>query len=255
VIAFSFENLAAAATIATGTTFVEVDTSTGLRYPERPHHRAFTADLTGGVLVLDFGSATVQDVIAPIYANFTTATVQGNATNAWGAPTYSQAITLGRSVNDRYHHAHRPVGFNFRFLRLVVPGGTATDGGTQFALGGIWAGLLTAAPREIRDAPIETKVEAKRSITTEDGRPIQQLVLDDPYARLRATRSARGQTELDAWREIDRRWSDARGQFALVCMRASKPNEVYVMRQANVSEWPNSAVFSESDLEALEVFT
>lgn len=253
-LAFSFLNKAIAATLGL-TSFTEAETAVGVRHPERPHLRAFTPDLSGGAIVLDFSVATVLEVVALIHANFTSATIQGNATNSWGAPSYTQAITLARAGNRRYHYALRPVAFNYRYLRVNVPTQSTTDGATRFALGGIWAGLITSPPRDIRMEPVERLVHARKDVETEDGRRIQRIKLDDPCWWFTAKRHAENDTKLEAWREIDRQWADAdNGGAALVLMNSLEPSNCYVMRRADdADEWPNSRIWSEGQMEAFEV--
>lgn len=255
MIAWSFANLAPAAALGL-TAFTEAETEVGVRFPERPHLRAFTPDLSGGAIVLDFGAATVLDVVALIHGNFTAATVQGHATDSsWGAPSYTQAVTLARSHTRRYHYALRPVGFNFRFLRISVPTQSTTDGATRFALGGIWAGRLTVPPRELRMTPLERAHYARQDITTEDGRALQRITLDDPCFWFTAGRHARNATELEAWRELDRQWAEAPVDgAALVLWQNTEPQNCYVMRRADAEDaWPNATVWSESTVEAFEV--
>ena len=174
-------------------------------------------------MTLDFGSATTLAVFAPIHGNFPAATVQGNATDAWGGPTYTQAIVPARSTNDRYHHAHRPTAFSFRYASLQVPAGGSTDGATQWALGGIWAGTLVLPPGDILFELDEEKLEARADERTEDGRVVGRVALDDPAYQLTATRRAYSVPQLMAWREIDRQWAAAPGQARVACMRATRP--------------------------------
>lgn len=258
MIAFSFDNRAEAATLAASTTFTEAEAADGLRHPERPHLRGYSSDLSAHRITLDFGSAASLQVIAAINANFTAASVQGNATDTWGGPpTYNPAaITIGVSGNDRYHHAHRPtvaLPFNYRYASLSVPTGATTDGATRWALGGIWAGLLTLPPQEILIELDEEKLEFYQDTKTPDGRTVQRVKLDDHAFHLMVTRRAYTEAELAAWRVIDARWSAAPGQAALVLLRASNPEEAYVMRQTSASKWHRKGSHNESDLELLEV--
>ena len=125
MIAFSFVNLAAAASLAASTTFTEVEAAVGLRHPERPHLRGYTTDLSEGRVTLDFGVATALDVVALVHANFTIARVQGHSADTWGAPAYdTPALPIGRAGTDRHQHAHRPtlaVPFFQRYASLRVP--------------------------------------------------------------------------------------------------------------------------------------
>jgi hypothetical protein len=254
VIRFSFRNLAEAASIAASTTFTEQDTLVGLRFPTRPYLRGYSPDLSNHRITFDFATATTLDVLAAIHANFSAATFQGNASDTWGAPSYNpSASVIGVSGNDRYHHAHRPVGFSFRYASLSVPTGATTDGSTRWALGGIWAGVLTSPPWDILMDPEEEKLEARRDIETADGRLLQRIKLDDNATRITCHRVAQTEADLAAWRAIDRQWSAAPGQAALVLLRDSYAEEAYVMRQVSVSAWTHRRIWMESDMTLHEV--
>lgn len=255
---FSFANLAASASIAASTTFADAaHPASNVLLFGRPHIRAYSADTSPQRLTLDFGSTTSLDVIALLNTNFITATIQGNATDAWGGPGYNPAaVTIGRSGTGRYHHAHRPtvaVPFSRRYASISIPNQATTDGAGYFKLGPVWAGLLVSPPRGIRTKPIETKVEARKDIKTEDGRTLGRVILGDPFWRVKATRHAANPTELAAWREIDRRWSEAPGQAALVLWLDDYPHESYVMRREDDEEWSNNVLWSEGALDAVEV--
>jgi len=99
---------------------------------------------TTGAWRWDFGSATAIDVVAIIHHNLTAGLnvrIQGNATDAWGAPTLDQAITIP---------AYRSDGFpinpfkdltaiaprSFRYWRLVI-----VDANTvPVQIGEVWLG-------------------------------------------------------------------------------------------------------------------
>lgn len=103
----------------------------------------FTA--TTGNIVFDFGSATSLDLVAIIHHNLTAALanvkIQGNATDAWGAPSLDQAITIPAYEQDGF-----PVNpwldlsgigsRSFRYWRLSF--GTANAAIIQ--LGQVWLG-------------------------------------------------------------------------------------------------------------------
>ncbi len=255
MIRFSFLNLAEAASIAASTTFTEAETGVGLRFPARPHLRGFSVDLSGGRATFDFGTATAPGVVALVNANFTSATIQGNATDVWSGPSYAQAIAIGPAGNDRYHYAHRPTtpAFSYRYLSVAVSTGIATDGLARFAFGGLWAGAITSPPRDILMGPEESKLEARQDIETEDGRRIARIIYDDPAWSVTCKRLAETEAELAAWKAIDRQWSAAPGQAALVMFRDAYPEECYVMRQVSVSKWVHERIWMSSEMELLEV--
>jgi len=247
----------ATATIAGSTTFADAGwPPSNVLLFGRPFIRAYSPDLLAQRLTLDLATATALDVIWLCHVNFTTCTIQGNATDAWGAPSYtSGALTIARSGNTRYHHALLPVAFNYRYLSLSIPNQAATDGATVFKVGQFlpWP-TLVSPPREIKIRPKETRLKANQDTKTEDGRVLDRLKLDEPRWRFTAERQAWGETELAAWREFDRRWDEAPGQAALVLMRPTHPEESYLMRREDEEQWDvGDRVNSESTIEAVEV--
>jgi len=97
---------------------------------------------TSGSWVFAFAAPTRIDLVALGAHNITAATLEGNATNAWGGPTFSQALTIPAATADG-HTAHAwldlttKTGYSvggFQFWRLVVSGPVAC------AVGELWLG-------------------------------------------------------------------------------------------------------------------
>lgn len=117
----SLLNLVAAATVV-GSTAAAAFPASNVKSPERPFQPWRSTALGDQSLVVDFGIATALAVVAPIHANVATVTIQGNATDVWTSPSYSQAQTIGRNPwNTRFQAAQLPVGFTFRYLRVLIP--------------------------------------------------------------------------------------------------------------------------------------
>jgi len=130
--------------------YATIGVNTGTEDPDYP--AAYLADgrpgrpakltTTSGSWVLAFGAAQRIDLVALGAHNLTAVTLEGNATNAWGGPTFSQALTIapatadGHSVNawlDLTTKTGYSVG-GFQFWRLVVSGAVAC------AVGELWLG-------------------------------------------------------------------------------------------------------------------
>lgn len=99
---------------------------------------------TLGAWVWAFAAAQRIDLIALGPHNLTAATLEGNATNVWTAPTFSAALTIpsasedGHSVNAWRDLTAAPgyaVG-GFQYWRLVV------SGSVPCAVGEVWLGAL-----------------------------------------------------------------------------------------------------------------
>jgi hypothetical protein len=86
---------------------------------------------TTGSWVRDLGSAKTIEIASLVMHNLTPGLevrLQGNATNAWGAPTFNQTFTIpayhedGMPVNPWMNLKDLGVGISFRFWRVVVVG-------------------------------------------------------------------------------------------------------------------------------------
>lgn len=104
---------------------------------------------TTGAWRWDFGVAQRIDLVALIHHNLTAGLevrIQGNAADAWGAPTFNQVITIPAYLGDGYPSnpwldltglaAYSTGGF--RYWRLVVVGTNAA----AIAIGEVWLGAL-----------------------------------------------------------------------------------------------------------------
>lgn len=102
------------------------------------------AKLTGasGSWVFSYASAQRIDVVALGAHNVTAATLEGNASNSWGSPSFSAALTIpsatadGHSVNA-WRDLTTAAGYSvsgFQYWRLVVSGASAC------AVGEVWFG-------------------------------------------------------------------------------------------------------------------
>jgi hypothetical protein len=93
-------------------------------------------DITGEKgIVLDYGSAQALTDFLITGANFASATIQGNATDSWGSPSFTQAITLTQQTqNRRYNHWASLSGFNYQFLRIKIDVGATVDSATYYRI-------------------------------------------------------------------------------------------------------------------------
>ena len=135
-----------------------IGVNTGTEDPDYP--AAYLADgrpgrpakltTTTGSWVFAFASAQRIDLAALGAHNITAAVLQGNATNAWGAPTFEAAFVIPAASADGQSRnawldatqvgAYSPTGF--QFWRLLVSGPVAC------AIGEVWLGeTLRVMPR------------------------------------------------------------------------------------------------------------
>lgn len=107
----------------------------------------------GAWLKVDFGSAQSVAGLFLNNANFTTATWQGNATDSWTSPSFSQALTNATDKAGKTKGFFSPtVAFNYRYLRLFIPY-QALISGSLPTLGNLIAGATVVEPRASAWAP------------------------------------------------------------------------------------------------------
>lgn len=124
-------------------------------------------------IVFDFGSATTIDTVALANINLTTAStvsIQGNAADAWGAPTFNEAINMtGLSNTPPYANLFHKLSTqqNFRYFRLLITD-TANPAG-YYELGEVWMGNRVAATHDFEITWQQTYPDANAIHTTEWG--------------------------------------------------------------------------------------
>jgi hypothetical protein len=243
-IRLSISNYAA----VTGVTFVgssEAANSpaTNLAKPARPFLPWRTTVATDSNVVIGFGSAKQVDGVVLVRCNFASVRIQGNPTDSWGAPAFNQLFTVTRSpFNWRYQLGTRLTGFNYAFMRIVIPAQTPTDGTTAFLLGGVWAGPLEKIPQNFRfDVNLAT-VQPGQDVSPQSQAWRQRLVLGEPLTRIACMRTVRITElmpgyldDLNTWQDIARRIRD-NDVFALFLGEAD-PSQAYVVRPINEAHW------------------
>ncbi|MBI4773883.1 MAG: hypothetical protein HY788_06835 [Deltaproteobacteria bacterium] len=121
-------------------------------------------------IVLDTGAAATA--IAAVYiggVNFTSMTIQGNETDSWGAPSFTLAATIAQDAELLKRKAFIALtGFAYRYMRLVIPVQTRTDGEGFYRIG-VVALMSTAA-----ELPINPQYNYERA----PGWPHEEVELD-----------------------------------------------------------------------------
>lgn len=107
-----------------------------------------TTVATDSNIVIDLGSAMALKAVGIIDVNYTSCTIEGNATDSWGAPSFtSGTITIAKEKLTGLYRLHFAAltGFNYRFLRLVIPIQSTTDGEAVFRTGVLAVSVDSAA--------------------------------------------------------------------------------------------------------------
>jgi len=106
---------------------------------ERPKRHARSANLTQWEIKLNMGST--GQVVQGLFinrVNFESMTIQGNDTDAWGAPSFSQSVTVYEDERvKRYKGLFLLTGFAYKYVRLVVPVQDTTDTEAFYQIGNV----------------------------------------------------------------------------------------------------------------------
>ena len=250
----SLSNRVTAATIISASTEDTVYVADNAATPQLPFKPWKTTTIGSDQnLVVDFGSAATIEAVGLIRTNFTSATIQGNATDAWGGPSYTQAITIARNPwNTRYQYGYRPVAFNYRFLRVLIPTQATTDSASAFILGGLWAGTVTAAPRDFAETYTINRIEPRLDVRPGSRAWTQRLTIGEPRVSIRMkldvlTGTPPAKTDLLAdWLGLQRQMNDA--AYFLALLEDNDPAQSYIVQSAVEPTWQvGGAVSTQSD--------
>ena len=129
-----------------------------------------SADALETTIVLDTGATGTA--VAAVYmggVNVTSMTIQGNDTDAWGSPAFSLAVTISQDAELLKRKGFFALtGFEYRYMRLVIPVQTRTDGEAFYRMG-VAALMSTAA-----ELPINPQYNYERA----PGWPHEEVELD-----------------------------------------------------------------------------
>lgn len=239
-IRFCMTNLVAGAGVVIAASSAAADNPASyLAFPGRP--MLPWRSTAGGEqnVVVDFLAAAVLSGIWLIRTNFAQVTIQGNATDVWTSPSFSQTFTVARNPwNFRYQLAVPLSGFAFRYLRILIPSQTPADGTPAYLLGGVYAGAIESVPQSVRFDVELTTVHPRQDVVQQYGAWRQRNVMGDPLAQLSVTRRARTTRlapgygdDVRRWQEIERRIRD--NDFFAVMLGATDTSQGFVMRPVN----------------------
>jgi hypothetical protein len=260
---FSLVNLIATATSTTASSQDAVYTAVNVRSPERPFMpwRSATNSFEQWVLI-DFGSATTLDLIALILPNFFYGFFEGNNSNVWTAPPWSLSFPLSGGMDQnpwtqRQAHFQLTPGFSYRYLRVRIPNQVAGNFVNYFEIGGLWGGLLTTLPRDIRSEYTVSVHEPGIDVSPDGGAITQHTVTGTPWVSIRgrltlktALPPAKGD-ELDSW--LNLMYRIPKQTPFLFAESGNDPAQVFVVRRMNDPEWSvATGEYASTDLELRE---
>lgn len=257
MIRFSFLNLLGFdATICTGSSQQSASfAAQNVKTPQRPFFPWRTGATGDQNVVVDFGSAKVVEALVLVRTNFVTARIQGNPSDSWGAPAFDQLVTIDENPqNGRNQYGSILTGFNYRFLRILIPSQTPIDGVGYYLLGGIWAGTQVRPPSNFLYQVNYDTIEPLVDLQPDHKGWRQRLTLGEPVAKLTAKRKARTgfpqpfvNDHLRRWTALDRQMREA--DFFAFLLDNGDPSQSYVMRRISEMAWShNRQRLSEGDL-------
>lgn len=190
---------------------------------------------TTGAWRWDFGAAQRIDLVAIIHHNLTAGLevrIQGNATDAWGAPTFNQAITIPAYFGDGFpvnpwldltdKAAYSTSGF--RYWRLVVVG----TNGAPIAIGEVWLGALKRSLSPNLDWGLKRQTERATVEHSTDFKVVN--VYDLAVTVRRIAGSIEGSTDVQAT-AIHDWWRDTRGRVRpFLLMPNGDENDAWLVR-------------------------
>jgi hypothetical protein len=257
IIRFSFTNeVAADAVTVTGSSQQSASfPAENLKTPQRPFLPWRTGATGAQSAVIDFGSAKTIDTLVLARTNFASANIQGNASNSWGSPSFDQAITIDQNpLTRRYQYGAVLIGFNYRYLRILIPSQTPVDGAAYYLLGGVWAGPQTLPPNSFLYQVEYETVEPLLDLQPEHKGWRQRLTLGEPLAKMTAKRMARTRFPTPFVNDHLRRWVMIDGQtreagiFGFLCDNGDT-SQSYVVSRITELRWNhNRQRVSESDI-------
>lgn len=223
----------------TGSTEASGFPASNIATPYRPMMPWHTTALGAQSAVIDFLSAKTLTGIWLIRTNFAQVTIQGHATDTWTSPSFTQTMTVARNPwNFRYQLAIPLHGFTFRFLRILIPSQTPTDGTSAYVLGGVHAGVLESFPQDILYDVEFTTVQPRKDVPQPDNAWRERLIMGEPYARLSLTRTTKVTRlapgygdDVRRWQEIERRISEI-NTFALM-LGSADTSQGFIVRSIN----------------------
>lgn len=100
----------------------------------RRHYRSLVQ--TEVTIVCNFGAAKALVGLFLNDVNFTAVTIQGNATDSWVTPSFTEDFTVAKNVlTQRYQIYCALAAFNYQYLRIKIPAQTPADGLSVFRVG------------------------------------------------------------------------------------------------------------------------
>ena len=131
-----------------------------------PARNARAGDVTDNdwLMKFDFGAATTISAIVLNDVNFDNVTIQGHASDAWGAPTFTSSTAVTQDVIVSRYKLFLPLtAFSYRWLRIFIPTGAVEVGTSisEWSIGSIM--LITEHTELTRNMAYGYKLTSERA--------------------------------------------------------------------------------------------
>lgn len=238
----SLTNHAASATFTASSQHATL-TADNLASPQRPFLTWRTTATGAQNAVIDFGVGRVVVGFVIVNVNFTSLTIQGNASDSWGSPSFSSAVTITRNpLTGRYQYGGYLTGFAYRYMRLSIPSQATTDAASYYEAGGLWAGPVASLPRDYDWRVAERLIEPRVDVGPSHRGFSQRLTLGRARVAMTVPLSAKvneaqpgNGDEYGAFLSLERQMRDS-VHFVLF-PELGDSSQIYVCKRMDVTEW------------------
>ena len=130
----------------------------------KKHFRAEDANTNDWLIKIDMGAATALAAVFLNDVNFDNVTIQGHASDAWGAPTFTSSTAVTQDVIVSRYKLFLPLtAFSYRWLRIFIPTGAVEVGTSisEWSIGSIM--LITEHTELTRNMAYGYKLTSERA--------------------------------------------------------------------------------------------
>jgi len=118
-------------------------------------------------IVINFAVAKAVKSVLLNDVNFTSVTIQGNATDSWGSPSFTQNFVITKDERvQRYKLYAALTAFNYKYMRIKIPVQTPTDL-SVFRIGTIVCTLNTLTFTRNPDFPYDYEASYPKPLEVE----------------------------------------------------------------------------------------
>ena len=166
--------------------------------------------------------------------NFDKVTIQGHATDSWGAPSFTTTVSISRDNRVQRYKAYIPLtSFNYAYLRIYIPT-DATAVGTYTTKWEVGRVACLASPTTLSVNPAEyrwTAPKARKLVELPDG-PTSVVQLSDSH-RFEATLTFSNALDSTALADLETLNELDSAQALVFYENGTDTSKVYICYKAN----------------------